>query len=406
MSPNPSITMRFLLYSHDSYGLGHLRRSVTVAGRLLEQCPGASVLIATGSPVATSFRLPRGIDILKLPSVTKDSSGGYVSREWAMGLSDLLSFRARLLSSAVEGFRPHVLLVDHKPIGLQGELKPALATARVLGTRCILGLRDIVDHPEAMESEWGAADVRAAIENDYDQIMVYGDRAIFDASVEYPQLTAVKDRLLFTGYVVRPQVRPPVRPLALLKPHVVVTVGGGEDGAARVKTYLDVMELGDPNWTTTIILGPLFGAELGKEAKRRAASVRGVTIHRSHDDLPSLFRDASAVVSMAGYNSCTEILQARVPSVLLPRFTPRREQQLRARRLSDHGLARNADGAGPDVLLAEIHAALKERRVTKSLPSLLGAQRAAAVLLRAAVAGGSTSLDDSAPLASAAELAS
>ena len=398
--------MRFLLYSHDSYGLGHLRRSVTVAGRLLEQCPGASVLIATGSPVATSFRLPHGIDILKLPSVTKDSTGDYVSREWTMGLSDLLNFRARLLASAVEGFRPHVLLVDHKPIGLLGELEPALETARGLGTRCILGLRDIVDHPDAMEGEWGAAKVRAAIENDYDQIMVYGDRAIFDASVEYPQLAAVKDRLLFTGYVVRPQVRPPIRPLALLQPHVVVTVGGGEDGAERVNAYFDAMELGDPHWTTTIILGPLFGAELSKEAKRRAATVRGVTVHRSHDDLPSLFRDASAVVSMAGYNSCSEILQARVPSVLLPRVTPRREQQLRARRLSAQGLVRNADGASADVLLAEIHSALEERRISRSMPSLLGAQKAAAVLLRAAVAGGSTSLVAPDPLASATEMAS
>jgi predicted glycosyltransferase len=386
-------TMRFLLYSHDSYGLGHLRRSVTIAGRLLEQCPGASVLIATGSPVATSFRLPRGVDILKLPSVTKDRGGSYISREWSMGLEDLLEFRARLLVSAIEGFKPHVLLVDHKPTGLLGELETALKTARSLGARCVLGLRDIVDHPDAMESEWGSADVRAAIENGYDQIMVYGDREIFDASVEYPQLAAVKDRLIFTGYVVRPRVRPPIRPLALLQPHVVVTVGGGEDGADRVSAYLDAAELDEPFWSTTIVLGPLFGSDSGKEVKRRAATVRGVTVHRSHDDLPSLFRDASTVVSMAGYNSCAEILQARIPSVLLPRVTPRREQLLRATRLSARGLVRNADGAKPDELLKEIHAALEDRRITRPLPSMLGAQKAAAVLLRGAIVTGGSALD-------------
>lgn len=398
--------MRFLLYSHDSYGLGHLRRSVTVAGRLLEQCPGASVLIATGSPVATSFRLPRGIDILKLPSVTKDESGHYISREWSMGLSDLLAFRAQLLASAVDGFRPQVILVDHKPIGLLGELELALERARELGTRCVLGLRDIVDHPDAMEDEWGRADVRAAIEAAYDQVVVYGDRRVFDAAKEYRQLEAIHDKLLFTGYVVRPKQRPPFRPLALLHPHVVVTVGGGEDGAERVRTYLDGLELGEPKWSSTIILGPLFGSDQGKEVKRRAAGLSGVTVHRSHDDLPALLRDSSVVVAMAGYNTCAEILQARIPAVLLPRVTPRREQLVRAERLSALGLAQNAHGASPKRLLEEIELALAKRRVTAPLPCMLGAQKAAAVLLRGAVAAENLRLEETCPHGSATELAS
>ncbi len=390
--------MRFLFYSHDSYGLGHLRRSVTIASQLIDRLPQASVLIATGSPVATSFKLPGGVDILKLPSVSKDRAGRYVSREWPMELRDLLKFRSKLLESTVEGFRPRVLLVDHKPIGLMGELSLALSKARNIGTRCLLGLRDIVDHPDAMESEFGSDEVRHSLSENYSQIMVYGDRRVFDASREYSQLAAVRKRLRFTGYVVRPAARPPFRPLALLRPHVVVTVGGGEDGPRRVNRYMDALELGDPAWNSTIILGPLFSNEKGREVKKRARTMRSVEIHRTHNDLPALLRDASAVVSMAGYNTVTEILQARIPSVLLPRVTPRLEQAVRAQRLAALGLAQSAAGAEPKELFESITRAIQQRRILAELPAMNGAQKAAAMLLQSAVTGRSGSYVDHPPM--------
>ena len=41
---------RILLYSHDTFGLGHLRRSRTIAQALVSAFPDASALILTGSP--------------------------------------------------------------------------------------------------------------------------------------------------------------------------------------------------------------------------------------------------------------------------------------------------------------------------------------------------------------------
>ena len=40
---------RILFYSHDSYGLGHLRRTLTLATAMRAAIPDASILIATGS---------------------------------------------------------------------------------------------------------------------------------------------------------------------------------------------------------------------------------------------------------------------------------------------------------------------------------------------------------------------
>jgi predicted glycosyltransferase len=63
---------------------------------------------------------------------------------------------------------------------------------------------------------------------------------------------------------------------------------------------------------------------------------------------------------MAGYNSCSEILQSGVPAVLLPRSFPRKEQLIRATRLADLGWVRTLPDAAPEPqeLFAAVEAAL------------------------------------------------
>ena len=46
---------RILMYSQDSYGLGHLRRVTTLANTLVSERPDLSVLLVVDSPVAPFF---------------------------------------------------------------------------------------------------------------------------------------------------------------------------------------------------------------------------------------------------------------------------------------------------------------------------------------------------------------
>ncbi len=66
---------KILLYSHDTYGLGHLRRSLSIAGQIAHDLPQASQLLLTGSMVAGAFSLPPRLDLIKLPTLSKRSSG-------------------------------------------------------------------------------------------------------------------------------------------------------------------------------------------------------------------------------------------------------------------------------------------------------------------------------------------
>jgi predicted glycosyltransferase len=367
----PQTPLRVLLYSHDSYGLGHLRRSTTLATALVRQIPDAAVLIATGSPVATYFAPPAGVDLIKLPSITKDPCGAYVPRSLPGGLDFTLTMRRRLLAEAFSSFAPHLLVVDHQVIGLHGELLPVLEQARLAGTRSILGLRDVIDDPAVVAREWSRPEVRRALAESYDRICIYGSPTVFDSRREYPVPPELCARVSFTGYIVREAPSPSVRPLPAERPQVLVTVGGGEDGGSRLQAYLDCLRVGPVTWDSVIVLGPLLDPAAGRHIKRQARQIDGVTVHAFHGDMPRLLAESNAVVSMAGYNSTAEILRSGVSAVLLPRTAPRREQLLRASRLAQLGLVQCLPAPDPRSLRAAVRSALANVGGTRSARGLV-----------------------------------
>lgn len=373
---SPTAPNRILLYSHDSYGLGHLRRTLTLAGALMERDPDASILIVSGSACATHFPLPRGVEIVKLPSITKNEAGAYTPRSLHGGLDLSERLRRGLLREAFDAFAPQLLIVDHQPIGLDGELLDVLHRAKARGTRTMLGLRDIIDDPSSVAAQWSHPDIRLALATLYDRICVYGTPEVFDTRAEYPIPPELSSRVEFAGYVVRPASRAKVeRTGGIVRPHVLVTAGGGEDGEAEIVAYLECLKLAHAPWDSTIVLGPLMHPMQTRHVKHVARTLRNVRVHTFHADVPRLLAESDVVVSMAGYNTVAEILQARVNSVLLPRVFPRREQLIRAQRLDALGLTRCLVDPKPRALRAAIEEGLTIRRDWSAAPSLDGRLR-------------------------------
>src|SRR5260370_2882664 len=95
---------RILLYSHDTFGLGHLRRNLAIAGRLSHALPGVSLLLLSGSQAVQQFVLPPGADTVKLPTVTKLGHEHYVPQRLTITPSDILARPRRLLLDTVMTF--------------------------------------------------------------------------------------------------------------------------------------------------------------------------------------------------------------------------------------------------------------------------------------------------------------
>jgi predicted glycosyltransferase len=152
-----SSARRVLLYSHDACGLGHLRRQLTIAGAIAARSPGTAVLAATGVDDLGPFAVPDGVELLKLPGLQKVANDRYVARRLALAPDATTQLRAGLLESAVSYFRPDLVLVDKHPLGASGELAPALGRLGAQGGRAVLGVRDVLDEPAVVASEWAAS---------------------------------------------------------------------------------------------------------------------------------------------------------------------------------------------------------------------------------------------------------
>jgi len=376
--PGPSAAEgdpRFLLYAHDSWGLGHLRRNLTLATALTEAFPAASVLIVTGSPCATIFPCPDRVELIKLPSVTKDEDGAYVPRTLPGSIHFTLELRRRLLLETFEAFDPHLIIVDHQVLGLGGEALGMLRAAKRRGVRTILGMRDVVDSARSVSLEWSSADCWWALTDGYDKICIYGSPEVFDPCSEYELPDPMVERLEFTGYVVRPTPPASRRPLPATRPQALVTMGGGQDGGRFIDRYLDSLAVEPADWDSVIITGPLLDSREARRIKRRASLLPHTTVHRFHSDLPRLLEDSRAVVAMAGYNTCAEVLMSGTPTVYLPRTFPRQEQVIRATRLANLGLAQSLVDPTPAELRAAVARAIVQPGVDADVPSLDGCRR-------------------------------
>ncbi len=348
--------LRILLYSHDSYGLGHIRRNLAIAEEIGAEFPEASTLLLAGNPRSHSFRMPPRLDYVKIPSVTKGSEGGYRSRSLSLSISEITRLRESIILETVRGFHPDVVLVDHAPLGMRGELKAALRALRRErpATRVVLGLRDIIDDEETVLADWARDGVWPMIEECYDRILVYGAPEVFDPRVRYRFPKSVAEKTRFTGYVYRNGVvadPAPIRSTAAARTGklVVVTLGGGGDGHRIVRKYLSAIA-GYPHGTvpfdSLVVTGPLM-SDKKRDALKAASTERGlpVTFLDFAPNILDYFAAADAIVCMAGYNTLCEVAALGKPAVVVPREHPRLEQSIRARRFADLGHCRAIEPA-------------------------------------------------------------
>lgn len=368
MHPAPHHRFRVLVYSHDTYGLGHARRSLLLAESLAARPEVGPVLVATGSPRAQSFRLPAGVDTLKLPAATKEPGGAYRARTLGVGLDDLVSIRSHLLEAAVQSFHPDLILVDHAPVGMAGELWPVLRklAAAPRRPRLVLGLRDVIDDPERVRDEWSDLGAWPMLERLYDRVLVYGDPAIPTTAHELDLEGRLGGKVRHVGYLAR-SAAPAV--IDDDRPTIVVTVGGGGDGLPVLEAYAEFLESspGPRPFRSVVLTGPLLSLRRRHAVTDRlVAADPGVEVHDFLPDPERHFASAAGVVSMAGYNTTCELLAAGVPALLVPRCAPRAEQRLRAERLAAAGALRVAQ---VDVLTGALGPFIDEAMASRTRPA-------------------------------------
>ncbi len=362
---------RVLFYSHDGTGLGHLRITLGVATAYAALRPQDSLLLLTGSLHTSAFTLPDNLDYVKLPAMPRREL--YASLPPTEGFTgshnSTIRFRSALALTTVQGFDPHVVVIDHAPGGLFRELAPSLEWLASRSTRpqFALLMRDITFSPEQTRDIWRNEGTYGYLDDLYDAILVYGEQAIFDPIASYAMSDQAASRTRFCGFLA-PQL--PRRSETLVREElrvgnrklIAVSAGGGADGGPMLRAFLSGLKARhDDAILAYVVEGPLLPDEERGAVRALAAALPNVALVPFDADYAAVVRAADAVVSMGGYNSVVEAVSFGKRPVIVPRMPGALEQQLRAAAFADIGLAQmvSPESLSPETLWNAINTELQ-----------------------------------------------
>lgn len=339
-------SLRIALYSHDTMGIGHMRRNLVIAQALMRSRRVASSLIVAGAREAAALSMPARVDCLTLPAFKKHRGGCYRSRCLRVPFKELVFLRARTIQAAIEAYDPDVFIVDKVPRGVGGELELTLEALRRRGrTRCVLGLREVLDSSSQGRCEWAEDAGDDAVDSYYDAVWVYGDPVIYDPAHEYGFSAGTASKIRYTGYFDQ-RVRmewaglnheDPLARLGLPPGRLALCmVGGGQDGAPLATAFAEAALTSDVN--AIVLTGPLMSPKARHRLRRLAAGSQRLRVLEFIPEPFLLLSAADLVVAMGGYNTVTEILSFGKRALIVPRAIPRQEQLVRAERLRELGL--------------------------------------------------------------------
>ena len=345
----PKNNRRILVYCHDTYGLGNIRRMLSICADLVDNDPNLSVLLISGSPRIYGFEIPRRVEHIKLPELTRTKNNGYSSKSLPEELDLVIKLRSELIYTAAINFNPDVLLVDKKPQGVENELELTINyfCENRPKTRLVLLLRDILDTPEITERIWDRNRYHDVIGRCFDQVLVAGTPEVFDLCKEYHFPATTVNKVHCCGYIQRMPLIKRCRmkkksPTCDDEKRILVTVGGGQDGYRVLHTYLRGLELlpARHNTRSLIVTGPSLSEDWKGELFQMAAAFPFVDIIEFTDNIVHEMNEADLIISMGGYNTICEILSLKKSAIVIPRVTPVKEQLIRAERMAKLGLFR------------------------------------------------------------------
>ncbi len=341
--------LRVLIYSQDGFGLGHLRRNLNITNQVKKICPSASVLIVADSPVAPFFELPPQCDFIKIPTIIKINHGEWKPNRLSMNSAELLPVRSAMIESAALSFRPDFILVDHMPQGALGELDEPIKTIKqhLPKSKLVLGLRDILGAPQDIEKQWKKENAYKIAEEYYDKILVYGSPDMYETPVEYNFSEALLEKVQYCGYVCQGYAKNPLsnrRLQGLIPPNgtplILVTGGGGHDASRFMDAFLDAVRQlkNHVPFRAVISTGPFMTQGQIRTLRQKSNGLPVRVAALGKDAIHFMLR-SDLLISMAGYNTTSELMRFRKNAIIIPRPGPSAEQTIRSNIFRDRELA-------------------------------------------------------------------
>ena len=324
--------MKVLIAVTHLLGTGHLARAALIARAFSGQ--GHDVTLVTGGTTVPRVETS-GLRLTQLPALKSDgvNFSKLLDSEGRPADDTLFARRRDMAIATLFEVNPDVLITELFPFGrrnLQGEFLALLEAARGMERPPLVlsSVRDILAPPSKPER---AAQTEARLKAYYDGVLVHSDPDVVPLSLSWPTTPEVEAYLIYTGFVAPPRAEPAADGLG--NGDILVSAGGGDVGAHIFSTALQSAAL-TPEWRWRLLVG---GQDPGKRCLNMSKGAPGnALIEPARPEFRGMLYNASASVSMCGYNTALDVLQAGTPAVWIPFDAGGEvEQGLRAKALAD-----------------------------------------------------------------------
>ncbi len=382
--------MNIVIYCQYVWGMGHLVRSLELARALSDH---DVTLVAGGQDVALD--LPGHVNLVRLPALYMDELfTTLIPGDSARSVEQIKQERKEVLSALFEQKQPDVLIVELYPFGRSifgFELEPLLEDIRIGkygAVKAVCSLRDILvekKDPAAYEDR-----VLRKLNREFDALLIHSDENLLRLNETFTRVDDINIPVVHTGFITQ-QADPAAgrrlrRDLDISSDQklIVASAGGGRSGYKLLTFVLDAGELlrDRLNFRLEVFTGPFMENEEFEKLSSRA--MRGIRIQRYTRRFLDYLHAADLSVSLAGYNTCMNLLVTRVPALVYP-YSRQREQPMRVdkiKHLLPLKILAESD-VRPDRLGDHMVRMMDQNRTIESLPiDLNGAANSANFLSR------------------------
>jgi predicted glycosyltransferase len=387
---------KLLFYCQHVLGMGHFIRSAEIARGLTD----FDVHFINGGEIVPGFDLPDSIKVINLPPIKSDADFRELQTAAGANLEEVKETRRRLLLDEYERWQPDILLIELFPFGRRKfafELIPLLDRVKAAGeqTAVVCSLRDIL--VAKRDQEKFEAETCRLVNRYFDLLLVHADPQLLRLDETFARVADLRCQVLYTGFVTAEndtdQAEAQSAPDDLPargdgEKLLLVSLGGGRVGGELIDYALEASDLLATRLPHHLLVfaGPYFPeAEFQRLTERVSGSPR-VQLRRYTTRFTDYLRAADLSISMAGYNTCLNLVAVGARAIVYP-FTGNddREQTLRAEKLQALGLIDliRPSELTPTNLAGKIVRAFERPRPGANAPTLdlCGVEKTSAALL-------------------------
>ncbi len=331
--------MKIVLYCQNLVGVGHYLRSLEICQAL----KGHEVFFVTGGP-PIDLSPPNHVREVRLPGLTMDFGfKNLISTDTNLSVDQVKKVRQRRLIDLFEKEAPVVFIVELFPFGRSAfnfELEPVFKRVQrgdFSTSHVVCSLRDIlVEKRDPVSYEQRVVGV---LNSYFDALLVHSDPSLIKLHETFSRVDDIDVPIVYTGFITP---KPPSNARSRLRKElglqdndklVVASSGGGKVGFRLLETVAHAFRLMEKEGPIHLLLftGPFIKDEAFE--RLQVLSIDRMQVFRFTPDFVSYLAAADLSVSMAGYNTCMNILAAGVRALVWP-YARNREQGLRTELLS------------------------------------------------------------------------